>query len=861
MKINYVLLKGFKRFNNSRISEFEAEFESPIQVIVGSNSSGKSSLLKELSPLPSIRTDYEKDGLKELHITHDNHSFVLKTDFSNRVSPHSFKMDGVELNDGHTSDVQEELSIKHFGFTPAIRNLVYSKTQLCSMTPSARKEMFLNINPMDLSLILGVHKLATNKFRDCKANLKLLYARKGNLEAQMLKPEILAQHQATKDKLSKEILAIDKIIYALEQHINSLQDRFREDIDYQRQCTDNNQQIIPSEKILHECHEIVKTCMKFTDVPRGDEFPIANEKLHIKREKLKVAIDEIKKNISAISSDINDYNSHLKESSTRTVSDVEKEIKDLDLEIKKYTNLPKNPIPDSLISLYDNKVDAIKNTLFIFKDSDVKMIAPEIILGKIQEADTLKVSLANLNTKLGELNDELETCNKEIADHKQKASIPTNCTSKTCGLRLLFTDRLKNIEARSASLKVEVNVIKDKITSTQKQFKEVSEFIEPYVKFNLVSHFNSLLSELNTDYFKIEDWNKTLINKINVAPLEIVKQLTELVTGSKAVVELNKLLTKKSMLEMELKTLIKSSAISSEFLKNKILEKEAQIKELFKKLNMNEKEAENTESLCALYAEYASACRTVQDFQNLYEKGERAILVHQAIEYWKKLGRQFVEAKRSISEELRNIESIIREQEVLKQSYEAETLKLIDNISETSILNEKVMEALSPNSGIPHKSMVKYLNAMINNVNYFLSQLWSFKLAIKPINLDQPLDYKFPIEIGMDTAPDINHLSDGQTEAVNLMWVLSIMLQMKMLNKIPLFGDELGRTMDPVHRQHLLDFLNKLIEGNLVEQLFLINHYAALSSGFTGSDVIVLDDTNLAELPPEVNRNCHIVRY
>ena len=128
MKINYVLLKGFKRFNNSRISEFEAEFESPIQVIVGSNSSGKSSLLKELSPLPSIRTDYEKDGLKELHITHDNHSFVLKTDFSNRVSPHSFKMDGVELNDGHTSDVQEELSIKHFGFTPAIRNLVYSIT-------------------------------------------------------------------------------------------------------------------------------------------------------------------------------------------------------------------------------------------------------------------------------------------------------------------------------------------------------------------------------------------------------------------------------------------------------------------------------------------------------------------------------------------------------------------------------------------------------------------------------------------------------------------------------------------------------------------------------------------------------------
>ena len=65
MRITYASLKGFKRFNQSRIDEFEAEFVSPVQIITGSNGCGKSSMLRELSPLPSTRTDYDQNGRKE----------------------------------------------------------------------------------------------------------------------------------------------------------------------------------------------------------------------------------------------------------------------------------------------------------------------------------------------------------------------------------------------------------------------------------------------------------------------------------------------------------------------------------------------------------------------------------------------------------------------------------------------------------------------------------------------------------------------------------------------------------------------------------------------------------------------------
>ena len=262
-----------------------------------------------------------------------------------------------------------------------------------------------------------------------------------------------------------------------------------------------------------------------------------------------------------------------------------------------------------------------------------------------------------------------------------------------------------------------------------------------------------------------------------------------------------------------------------------------------------------------MYLRYTDACDQVTEFQRVYDKGERAILVSNAIEYWKQLGKALVEIKKELSAKIMNLKSIVHEQEVLKQTYESETLSLIDAISKDSITYEKIVFALSPNSGIPHGSMVKYLNSMINNANYFLSQLWTFKIALQSVPDDRPLDYKFPIELGNDIAGDINHLSDGQTEAVNLTWVLSILLQMKMLNHIPLFCDELGRAMDPTHRQHLLDFLNKLVDSKLIDQLFLVNHYAALSNGFTNCDVICLNTQNLTELPPEVNRRVRIVNY
>ena len=71
MKITYLKLHGFKRFGLTGIRDIEIQPNNPILVVTGVNGAGKTSLLREMSPLPAVRTNYDKDGYKEIRISHE----------------------------------------------------------------------------------------------------------------------------------------------------------------------------------------------------------------------------------------------------------------------------------------------------------------------------------------------------------------------------------------------------------------------------------------------------------------------------------------------------------------------------------------------------------------------------------------------------------------------------------------------------------------------------------------------------------------------------------------------------------------------------------------------------------------------
>lgn len=119
------------------------------------------------------------------------------------------------------------------------------------------------------------------------------------------------------------------------------------------------------------------------------------------------------------------------------------------------------------------------------------------------------------------------------------------------------------------------------------------------------------------------------------------------------------------------------------------------------------------------YQEYSTDLNVIRELQDKYNRGERSLVVKKAIEYWTNVRDKYSQMNDDIQEELRNIETIIKEQEMLRHTYDTEIIPSINKITKDREVLNKIEYALSPNTGIPHDTMVKYLNVMINNVNYF----------------------------------------------------------------------------------------------------------------------------------------------
>lgn len=845
MRINRILLKGYKRFRLDNIGQLEAEFPSNVTVIIGSNGSGKSSLLSELCPLPGVRTDFEVDGRKELDITHNGKSYQLISDFSNKSSPHSFIEDGVELNIGHTTDIQNELVLKYFGITSSIRDLIYNKIKLTKTTKAERRNLFLKIAPMDLSLILDTHKKTLGKIKDCKANLTLLYTKKNNLESKMMSKEVLDNNINTKNKLKSQSTALQELILGLTQHIETIKNTYKEDLLYNGS--------IDTYKIHQAYLQLRRNLLNYTCVARGDKYEKEKEKLNSELSKLHEKKENSLKAIEALTNEIEEFNKHLDSNeNSRSANAIEKDIQEIDSALTELTVSDIEPIPENEYQIHFDYIETIKSCIDTFIDCNTKMLPIDELYEKRSKVRELRQSLDSYSISINSLKDSTIEMENELTSLKEKAHIPAECTMK-CGLRSIFSLRSNKLNEKIKSAKDDLMNKENERNKLSEEYKKLIDLLTPFIKYKLVDTFNRIKNCLCNSKFNLYKDDNDLIDKINNQPVKLLADMNEIMKMSDIIHKRNNLLDKRKLLETELSAIVSSSNVSTSFIKKELDKKTIKLgKELQNKVNID-KQLEKVNDIWNKYQSYSTDLKLIKELQENYDRGERSLVVKKAIEYWTNLRNQYSKKNDDIQEELRQIETVIKEQEMLKHTYDTEIIPSIDKITKDREVLNKIEYALSPNTGIPHDTMVKYLNIMINNVNYFLSQIWSYKMQLDTVSNDDKLDYGFPLTVYHSQSKDISLLSDGQCEVIDLVWVLAILLQMNLLKNIPFYADEISRCMDTYHRGKTLAFLNSLIDSNLISQLFIINHFAAISEGFTDSNVVCLNNDNLNDLPSNTN--------
>ena len=173
MIITSLELYKYKRFSLNNINKFTISPTQAIQLIIGTNGCGKSSLIRELTPSAPDSNDYWKDGYKLIKVTNRGNDYTLKSTFS-PTTRHSFiKNDGPDLNPGGTITVFKELVKQELGITQEIHDLLTGIELFNSMSPSRRREWFTRLSDTSYDYALSVYNRLKERSRDLSGALKL----------------------------------------------------------------------------------------------------------------------------------------------------------------------------------------------------------------------------------------------------------------------------------------------------------------------------------------------------------------------------------------------------------------------------------------------------------------------------------------------------------------------------------------------------------------------------------------------------------------------------------------------------------------------------------------------------------------
>ena len=171
----YFIITNYDRFFLNNIESIEFRPKQKLQLLLGTNGSGKSSLLSELNPLPINKNDFTNGG-KEITIEKDNNIFKLKST-SNK---NSFMLNNTELNDGGTKTVQLNLVKEYFNLTPKYNNIILGTEKLTAMSTNERKNILREMSTVDYSYGIYLYNTLKQELRDTVGYLKLMQIEMNN---------------------------------------------------------------------------------------------------------------------------------------------------------------------------------------------------------------------------------------------------------------------------------------------------------------------------------------------------------------------------------------------------------------------------------------------------------------------------------------------------------------------------------------------------------------------------------------------------------------------------------------------------------------------------------------------------------
>jgi energy-coupling factor transporter ATP-binding protein EcfA2 len=833
MKYLELQLKGYKRMMLNRYTHFTIRPEETIQLIVGTNGSGKSSMLAEMTPLPALSQNFTKEGFKKVTIEHRNHLYELFSGYIHNgkslVWSHSFKKDGEELNEGRNLTTQKELSDKEFGISESVRDLIQDKIRFTDMGPSVRRQWFTDLSETSYDYAIRLFNKTKERHRDVVGAYKQAQRRLVAERAKIMPDE--------------ERIALEKEVDELYAFLNFMNEH-RKPLDKDPEML-NRQHNELMERIQGVCQTLLRKQR------RTDKAGFASI------EEIEHAIFQAAKNYEVHSSLHQNFCEEFSKIA-ETVESVRRSGTEDDAEIIANIRECNETITQersrrTILTGEHYDIETIRNAL------DTVWPAAQAICLELPSNKDRRYSQQlreDNQSKLNKINSDLQTIEKDLAEIKvrkahqesHKNSDKTVCPKCSFAWVNGFTEALyKDL----CDKETKVSELIGPLLEQKKVCEQYREEVENYVKLyrDLMSYVRSwpilepLWSEINDKgYFLDNPSNVSLAH--NRFKMEVESELVCLQAMKRKKEFEDKLELRKQLGNQDLDKLNKTQAA----LEAKIREHSTQMQSA----------AAAKAGLSALLSDLKQMISKTSEVEVDIKRAES--LLDETVEYRRR--KAYQDAIREVQSLLARKEdalSAVRIQYGVIQDLEQQIDQLeIDCAALAQLVNE-----LSPTDGLIAEGLMGFIRVFVAQMNAFIKKIWSYPLVIVPCQPEADgsveLDYKFPVIVKdkENTINDVALGSEGMLEIFNLAFVVTAMKYLH-INDGALYLDEFAAAMDQDHRHNAIEAVKGLIETFGFKQIFIISHNIEFHGAFANAQLCVLNKENIA-VPKDKKYNEHVV--
>ena len=801
------------RLSLNNIRHFKLTLKELVQLILGTNGSGKSSILYELSPLPASPKDYHKGGRKRQLISNNGKMYELISDFSNGQD-HYFYVDGENLNEQRTITIQKELVKEHFGYTFEIHDIMLGLEPFTTMSPARRREVFTMLCSVDYSYAIKLYK-------------KILEAHTESKNAAKLTKRRLVE--ATSSTLGEEeITALRNRLNELNRESTSMYLLRNADALSVRDAKISSQQAI---------NTIIELTSKFHAVRK-----IVRDKCYISPEEYQIDIDSVRDELSQLEGVYGRLAEEFMTSSVEvnSVSDLEGE----DIAKLKDTIIADNEKAKELLERRKRPLEGF-NAVRANDSMELVYDTLQSVLTELPSDPDGLMSAANFTEVMNKLRD-LEL---SLSTNKEKLSGLVHHEKHLAALA-----NSEQINCPSCDHKWHAGYTPEAHMAVKGRIEKGREIVDTLVKD--IAKFQEEREKLQAYSVLYKDYVRITRNTPELQPLwTLISEEDSVRTSPKHALTLVELVRSDLRIEMQvqairekinldMKRLELAEYAQSETIKGKKVRLEKLEQEIGRlsqqKVIVQNKlyELINTQRQVKQMYTITDAINAAKDTLN-----QTSIKVVNAVKN-EIIDSALVETHREIATLNTRIHSI--------DQHEATIVELKNAVS-TWEKSEKaykaLAETLSPTDGLIAEGMLGFIRSYVAKMNALIAKVWTYRMEVHDCSTDSQsaeLNYKFPLSTPNLPRPveDVKFGSTAQQEMVNLGYRV-IAAQSWGLDRGPLALDEFGAGFDEAHRDAATQVIRQLMEQLNFSQLFMISHYESCYGAFYNAQVTVLDKRNI----------------